>query len=82
MMAALKHCATHFSKEREDFTTYLFSFFFKELEFDSFFTSELHSDSLQPPRRRRSLGELTALNSGTAKDVLGTTIAIECREKQ
>ncbi|ETN78907.1 hypothetical protein NECAME_02771 [Necator americanus] len=51
-------------------------------EFDRFFTSELHSDSLQPPRTRRNAeNELMVKNSGTAKDVLGTTIALECQDK-
>ncbi|WKX92301.1 hypothetical protein Q1695_010380 [Nippostrongylus brasiliensis] len=50
-------------------------------EFDQFFTSALRSDSLFPPRRRRrsSPVRLTMKNSGTAQDILGTTIALECR---
>ncbi|KAL6732156.1 hypothetical protein Aduo_002948 [Ancylostoma duodenale] len=52
-------------------------------EFDRFFTSELHSDSLLAPRRkRRSEDVLAEKNSGTAKDILGTTIALDCHDKR
>ncbi|EYC15928.1 hypothetical protein Y032_0035g3048 [Ancylostoma ceylanicum] len=51
-------------------------------EFDRFFTSELHSDSLLPPRRKRSEDVLAEKNSGTAKDILGTTIALDCHDKR
>lgn len=49
-------------------------------EFDQFFSSELHpDDTLSPPRERRSASvELTMKNSGKARDILGTTIALEC----
>ncbi|EYC15925.1 hypothetical protein Y032_0035g3048 [Ancylostoma ceylanicum] len=50
--------------------------------FDRFFTSELHSDSLLPPRRKRSEDVLAEKNSGTAKDILGTTIALDCHDKR
>ncbi|KJH43821.1 hypothetical protein DICVIV_10163 [Dictyocaulus viviparus] len=51
-------------------------------EFDRFFASKLHRETVLPTRRKRSSNaELTARNSGLAKDIIGTTIALECRNK-
>ncbi|KAK5983663.1 hypothetical protein GCK32_010402, partial [Trichostrongylus colubriformis] len=53
-------------------------------EFDQFFNSDLHSDFVFSARQRRrsSAMPLTTENSGTAQDILGTTIALECRSKR
>ncbi|VDM55108.1 unnamed protein product [Angiostrongylus costaricensis] len=52
----------------------------EQKEFDRFFANQLRRDALLPPRRQRSTSaELTARNSGLARDIVGTTIALECR---
>ncbi|KAJ1360842.1 hypothetical protein KIN20_019929 [Parelaphostrongylus tenuis] len=49
-------------------------------EFDRFFAKRLDNNMLLPSRRKRGTNsELTAKNSGLARDIIGTTIALECR---